>query len=160
MSDFISKVINLCILFTMILAVLAMVYTSQMMTSQRLMLNEASEFLDKVADKAYLTASDVDEIYMKINSHGMIMDVEVERYVYAPLNKDDAIISNYTKVDSTENMGVEINGATKNEIQFNKNDLVKIKVKEISMSAARRYLFRMIGVDTGTFQFTLASPVQ
>lgn len=160
MSDFISKVVNLCILFTMILAVIAMVFVSQNMTSQRLMLNEATEFLDKVSDKAYLTSSDMDEIYMKLNSHGVLMDVEVERLIYAPLQKEDTIVSNYTKADSTENLGVEIDGVTKNEIQFNKNDIVRIRTKEIGMSSARRFLFRIVGIDTGAFSFTLASPVQ
>ena len=160
MHDFISKVVNLCILFTMILAVLGMVFASQMMTSQRLILNEASEFLDKVSDKAYLNTDDLDELYMRMNSHGMLMDVEVERLIYAPIEKDGAVMANYTKADSTEDMGVELAGVTINEIKFNKNDLVRIKVKEVGMPATRRYLYRLIGIDTGTFEFALAAPVQ
>ena len=160
MSDFISKVVTLCILFTMILACMGMVFTSQTMTSQRLILNEATEFLDRVSDKAYLTSSDMDEIYMELNSHGMLLDVDVERLIYAPINKDDTIISNYTKVDTTENLGVEIAGVTKNEIKFNKNDLVRIRVQEIGMPAATRFIYRLIGVDTGQFEFTLAAPIQ
>lgn len=160
MSDFISKVVTLCILFTMILAVMAMVFTSQMMTSQRLVLNEATEFLDKVSDKAYLTSTDVDEVYMRLNSHGMLLDVDVERLIYAPIEKDGTISSNYTKVDTTETLGVEKDGVTKNEITFNKNDMVRIRVSEIGMPAARRFLYKIIGVDTGKFQFTLAAPVQ
>lgn len=160
MSDFISKVVNLCILFTMILAVMGMVFASQQATSQRLILNEATEFLDKVADKAYLTAGDVDELYMRMNSHGMLLDVEVERLMYAPMEKDDAVISNYTSVDSTETLGVEKNGQKKSEIAFNKNDLVRIKVKEIGMPGTRRFIYKLIGIDTGAFEFALAAPVQ
>lgn len=160
MSDFISKVVNLCILFTMILAVMGMVFASQQATSQRLVLNEATEFLDKVSDKAYLTAGDMDELYMRMNSHGMLLDVEVERLMYAPMEKDDAVISNYTSVDSTETLGVEKNGQKKSEIAFNKNDLVRIKVKEIGMPGTRRFIYRLIGIDTGAFEFALAAPVQ
>ncbi len=160
MSDFISKVVNLCILFTMILAVMGMVFASQQATSQRLVLNEATEFLDKVSDKAYLTASDMDELYMRMNSHGMLLDVEVERLMYAPMEKDDAVISNYTSVDSTETLGVEKNGQKKSEIAFNKNDLVRIKVKEIGMPGTRRFIYKLIGIDTGAFEFALAAPVQ
>jgi hypothetical protein len=159
-SDFISKVVNLCILFTMILAVMGMVFASQQATSQRLVLNEATEFLDKVSDKAYLTAGDMDELYMRMNSHGMLLDVEVERLMYAPMEKDDAVISNYTSVDSTETLGVEKNGQKKSEIAFNKNDLVRIKVKEIGMPGTRRFIYRLIGIDTGAFEFALAAPVQ
>lgn len=160
MSDFISKVVNLCILFTMILAVMGMVFASQQATSQRLVLNEATEFLDKVSDKAYLTAGDMDELYMRMNSHGMLLDVEVERLMYAPMEKDDAVISNYTSVDSTETLGVEKNGQKKSEIAFNKNDLVRIKVKEIGMPGTRSFIYRLIGIDTGAFEFALAAPVQ
>lgn len=160
MSDFISKVVNLCILFTMILAVMGMVFASQQATSQRLVLNEATEFLDKVSDKAYLTAGDMDELYMRMNSHGMLLDVEVERLMYAPMEKDDAVISNYTSVDSTETLGVEKNGQKKSEIAFNKNDLVRIKVKEIGMPGTRRFIYKLIGIDTGAFEFALAAPVQ
>lgn len=160
MSDFISKVVNLCILFTMVLAVMGMVFASQQATSQRLVLNEATEFLDKVSDKAYLTAGDMDELYMRMNSHGMLLDVEVERLMYAPMEKDDAVISNYTSVDSTETLGVEKNGQKKSEIAFNKNDLVRIKVKEIGMPGTRRFIYKLIGIDTGAFEFALAAPVQ
>lgn len=160
MSDFISKVVNLCILFTMILAVMGMVFASQQAESQRLVLNEATEFLDKVSDKAYLTAGDMDELYMRMNSHGMLLDVEVERLMYAPMEKDDAVISNYTSVDSTETLGVEKNGQKKSEIAFNKNDLVRIKVKEIGMPGTRRFIYKLIGIDTGAFEFALAAPVQ
>lgn len=160
MSDFISKVVNLCILFTMILAVMGMVFASQQATSQRLVLNEATEFLDKVSDKAYLTAGDMDELYMRMNSHGMLLDVEVERLMYAPMEKDDAVISNYTSVDSSETLGVEKNGQKKSEIAFNKNDLVRIKVKEIGMPGTRRFIYKLIGIDTGAFEFALAAPVQ
>ena len=125
MSDFISKVVTLCILFTMILACMGMVFTSQTMTSQRLILNEATEFLDRVSDKAYLTSSDMDEIYMELNSHGMLLDVDVERLIYAPINKDDTIISNYTKVDTTENLGVEIAGVTQGALHIFPNDRTK-----------------------------------
>ena len=144
----------------MILAVMGMVFASQQATSQRLVLNEATEFLDKVSDKAYLTAGDMDELYMRMNSHGMLLDVEVERLMYAPMEKDDAVISNYTSVDSTETLGVEKNGQKKSEIAFNKNDLVRIKVKEIGMPGTRRFIYRLIGIDTGAFEFALAAPVQ
>lgn len=160
MSDFISKVINLCILFTMILAAMGMVFTSQMMTGQRLVLNEASEFLNKTADKAFLNTADIDELYMKMNSHGMLLDVEVERLIYAPIEKDGAVVANYTKAESTEDLGIELNGLRNNTIQFNKNDLVRIKVKEIGMTSTRRFIYKLIGVDTGSFDFTLAAPVQ
>lgn len=160
MSDFISKVVNLCILFTMILATMAMVFTSQMMTSQRLILNEACEFLDKTSDKAYINAQDLDEVYMKLNSHGILLDVEVERLIYAPLNKDGAVIANYTKAESTEDLGIERLGVKINELKFNKNDLVRIKVKEIGMPGIRRFLYKLIGIDTGQFEFSLSAPVQ
>lgn len=144
----------------MILAVMGMVFASQQATSQRLVLNEATEFLDKVSDKAYLTAGDMDELYMRMNSHGMLLDVEVERLMYAPMEKDDAVISNYTSVDSTETLGVEKDGQKKSEIAFNKNDLVRIKVKEIGMPGTRRFIYKLIGIDTGAFEFALAAPVQ
>jgi hypothetical protein len=145
----------------MVLAVLAMIFASQMMTSQRLILNEASTFLNKTADKGYLNTTDIDELYMAMNSHGMLMDVEVERLVYAPVYKDDQVVANYTKAESTEDLGIERNGVKKaSEIQFNKNDLVRVRVKEIGMTTARKYLFSLIGIDTGSFEFTLAAPVQ
>lgn len=159
MSDFVSKIVNLCITFTMVLAVIAMVFASEMMTSQRLILNESSVFLNKVADKSYINIADLNELYMSVNSHGMLVDVEVERLIYEPINRDGEVISNYVKAESTEELGVQIGGTTINEIRFNKNDLVRVRIKEVGMTTARKFIYDMIGIDTGSFELSMSAPV-
>ena len=157
MSDFISKVIDLLIAFTIILMALAFKYTSQLMTSQRLVYNEADKFLDMVSDKGFIDSKDLDEFYLQLNSHGLLFDVDVERLVFAPTQDAHGnVVKNYTMVESSEKLGLN----SDEEIDFEPNDLIRLRIKEISAPAIRRFTYTLIGMDTGGTNLVLESPVR
>lgn len=173
MTDFINRILNLVILFTaLVIAPLLFTFLSSKLTDERLILNEVTEFLDKTSDKASMNEYDIDELYLKLNSHGMLLDVEVERLIYAPTtNADGVLIENYIKADTItdvirENEQKAINaGKPKSErevaeIKFNSNDSIRVRVREIGTSTGRRILYNILKIDTGRFELTMAATVQ
>ena len=64
MTDFINKVITIVLVFIMlILAPLLISYMSTDMVTERLVLNEVSQFIDKVTDKGLITEYDINDLY-------------------------------------------------------------------------------------------------
>lgn len=173
MTDFVNRVLNLVILFTaLVIAPLLFTFLSSQLTDQRLILNEVTEFLDKTSDKAAMNEYDIDKLYMKLNSHGMLLDVEVERLIYAPTtNADGVLIENYIKADTItdiirQNEQKAVN-AGKNkkdrevaEIRFNSNDSIRVRVREIGTSTSRRVLYTILKIDTGPYELTMSATVQ
>ena len=81
MSDFINKVITIVLIFVLlVLAPLLISYMSTDMVTERLILNDVSQFIDKVTDKALITQYDLNDLYLAVNSHGGAYEVVVERY--------------------------------------------------------------------------------
>ena len=69
MSDFINKVITIVLIFVMlVLAPLLISYMSTDMTSERLILNDVTQFIDKVTDKYTITDYDLNDLYLAVNS--------------------------------------------------------------------------------------------
>ena len=81
MSDFINKVITVILIFVMlVLAPLLISYMSTDMLTERLVLNDVSQFIDKVTDKFLITEHDINDLYLAVNSHGQAYDITIERY--------------------------------------------------------------------------------
>lgn len=156
MADVINKVILICLIFVeLVIAPIAFTFQSQDAIAKRAIINECDIFLSQTADKASVSAADLDSLYMKLNSHGIMLNVEVERLVYAPVvNAEGILISNYIKDDAIVSM------AQGEERLFMSGDLVRVQVEEIGTSATRRVLFSTLNLDTGKFKYTMAMPVQ
>lgn len=159
MSDFINKVLTIILIFVMlVLAPLLISYMSSEMVTQRLILNEASQFIDRVTDKGIINTHDLDDLYMGINSHGGLYEVKVERYISADY-KDDYGLTRRTYYRYNE----EIDNLHKNPgsvATLGVGDVVKVHVKEIGMSNAKRLLWSLLRVDKGPFSFSLAGTVR
>lgn len=159
MTDFINKIITLILIFVLlILAPLLISYMSTDMVSERLVLNDVNQFIDKVTDKAMITDSDVNDLYLAVNSHGGAYNVVVDRYqLFEEPGLDDD--KSKTKLVYIKD-DIETKLADKGEVQLNIKDVVKVHVKSVTTSPARRLYFTLIRADKGAFEFSLAGTVR
>ena len=166
MTDFINKVITIVLIFIMlILAPLLISYMSTDMVTERLVLNEVSQFIDKVTDKGIITEYDINDLYLGINSHGGNYDVTIEHYqlleeplpdgstklLYVKQDDVEAIVDGrYNRPETDEDTSVSLNV----------KDVVKVHVESVSMSPGRRLFWSVLRVDRGNFEFSLAGTVR
>lgn len=167
MSDFISKTVNILIIFTMALATMILVFTCNIMMNQRMALSKADEFIEQTADIGYLTADDLDHFYIEMNNYGMLLNVDVEKLQMDTIKKDNGDNGfSYTMVQTSEKLGHgDANEDGKvdsddNTMEFSTGDIVRVRVQEVGMTALRRFIYNIIGMDTGSFHFTLAAAVR
>ena len=158
MSDFINKVITIVLIFVLlVLAPLLISYMSTDMVTERLILNDVSQFIDKVTDKALITQYDLNDLYLAVNSHGGAYEVVVERYqlLEEPVPGSGTKLL-YLKHDDT----YDLMTGKEDEIELNIKDVVKVHVEEVSMSAGKRLFWTILRVDKGKFEFSLAGTVR
>lgn len=166
MTDFINKVITIVLIFIMlILAPLLISYMSTDMVTERLVLNEVSQFIDKVTDKGLITEYDINDLYLGVNSHGGNYDVTIEHYqlLEEPL-PDGSTKLLYVKQDDIEQI---VDGRYNMEetdedtsVSLNVKDVVKVHVESVFMSSGRRLFWSVLRVDRGNFEFSLAGTVR
>lgn len=166
MTDFINKIITIVLIFVMlILAPLLISYMSTDMVTERLVLNEVSQFIDKVTDKGLITEYDINDLYLGVNSHGGNYDVTIEHYqlLEEPL-PDGSTKLLYVKQDDIEQI---VDGRYNMEetdddtsVSLNVKDVVKVHVESVSMSSGRRLFWSVLRVDRGNFEFSLAGTVR
>ena len=111
----------------LIIAPLINAYGVQEMENKVELLNDVSEFLDKQTDKGGITDEDMDQFYVNVQSHGMILDVKVDRLVKTATESGDGTIhTTYIAADD-------------NTI-LNKHDILKVKITEKSSTPYKRLL--------------------
>ena len=164
MSDFVNKVITIVLIFVMlVLAPLLISYMSTDMVTERLVLNDVSQFIDKVTDKAMITEQDLNTLYLDVNSHGQAYEVVVSRYQMleepepAPGGAEsESTHIVYVRMDDMDSL---IEGDI-DTIELNIKDVVKVHVEEVSMSTGKRLMWTLLRVDRGKFEFSLAGTVR
>lgn len=164
MSDFINKVITIVLIFVMlVLAPLLISYMSTDMTSERLILNDVTQFIDKVTDKYTITDYDLNDLYLAVNSHGGAYEVIVDRYqLYeepAPESEGGTRIL-YIRQDDAEQLADDLNYPDVTSIDLNTKDVVKVRVKEVALSSGKRLFWSIMRVDKGKLEFSLAGTVR
>lgn len=164
MSDFINKVITIVLIFVMlVLAPLLISYMSTDMTAERLILNDVTQFIDKVTDKYTITDYDLNDLYLAVNSHGGAYEVIVDRYqLYeepAPESEGGTRIL-YIRQDDAEQLADDLNYPDVTSIDLNTKDVVKVRVKEVALSSGKRLFWSIMRVDKGKLEFSLAGTVR
>lgn len=153
MTDFLNKIVSIVLIFVLlVLAPLLISYKTDEMLAKRLILNEVNTFIDKVTDAGAIYQEDIDEIYIMCNSHGLIVDVSVERLVYATTLVQDTGEYVYDYV-------VDKDFSKAGGTLLNPNDLIKVTVKEQTYSSVRRLTYSLLKVDEGLFEFSLCGIV-
>lgn len=148
MTDFPNKIVTIILVFLLlIVSPVTWSFVRGDFKSERLVMNEMTQFLDKVTDKASITQADLDDLYFGVNATGGVYDVKVKRYVRAPYRDDQG--ENRTVYVSTESFDF-----------LNTGDIVKVTVEEVSMSPAKRLLWSILRVDEGRTKISLAASVK
>lgn len=144
MSDIINKVITIILVFVMlVIAPMVISYKTEDMMGKRQILNDVSEFIDMVKHKTKITSGDLDELYIKCNSHGLAVDVSVKRIIRT---------ANNTFAVDMMNIGGEGQ-------PLNTGDIIKVTVNDIGISNTRRIIYKVLKIDEGEFKFSLAGEV-
>lgn len=148
MTDFPNKIFTIILTFIMlVVAPLLWVYVRGEMVAQRLVLNEVTQFLDKVTDKGFITKEDLDDLYFAVNASGGTYDVQVRRYVRMATQDENG-------ETRTLYFNADLDG------QMNQGDIVKVTVQELGTSPAKRLLWLILRVDEGKTKFSLAAAVR
>ena len=152
MTDFINKIISVILIFVMlVLAPIMISYKTEEMIAKREILNDVNTFIDRICDAATIKSTDINELYLQCNSHGMVVDVNVERLVYAmTLDENTGEYEYDYVVDKSFNNGIT---------NLNPSDMIKVSVREITYSSTRRITYILLGIDDGFFQFSLCGMV-
>lgn len=148
MLDFINKVVTITMVFIlMVIAPITISYMTTDMVSQREVLNEMTQFIDKVTDKAIITQTDLDDLYVSLNATGGTYTATVKRYIRLATQNDDGSTKVIYMADDTVDT-------------LNIGDVVKVEVQEIGVSPAKRLLWLLLGIDRGQFETCLAGTVR
>ena len=182
MTDFVNKVITLVLIFVMlVLAPLLISYMSTDMITERLVLNDVSQFIDKVTDKSLVSEHDLDSLYLAVNSHGQAYNVTVKKYqvleeenptggelsttklIYVNMDELELLTNGtlvYTDQDAEVKEGKIAAGVKKDYVDLEPRDVIKVHVEEVSMSPGKRLFWTLLRVDKGPFEFSLAGTVR
>lgn len=137
----------------LVIAPITWMYVRDDMITERLVLNEVAQFIDKTTDKATITQQDIDDLYIAVNASGGTYDVEVNRYVSTPTPSDvgDSRML-YSNVDY-----LDVDGKP---LDLIKGDVIKVTAEEIGLSPAKKLLWTLLRVDSGSSKITLAGSVR
>ena len=131
----------------LIIAPLINAYGVQEMENKVELLNDVSKFLDKQTDKGGITDEDMDQFYVNVQSHGMILDVKVDRLVKTATESGDGTIhTTYIAADD-------------NTI-LNKHDILKVKITEKSSTPYKRLLNVVLRMDDNPYKLEMAKMVK
>lgn len=162
MTDFLNKIVTLAMIFVLlVLAPLLISYMGTDMVMERKVLNEMNQFIDRVTDKNMITAKDLDDLYIGVNAHGGVFDVEVERYVriaYTETVGGREVVKTTYYRDNTEIAKLKENPA--NIARLNVTDVVRVHIEALGMSNSNRMMWSILRVDKGKFKLTLAGTVR
>lgn len=142
MEGYLSKTISLILCFVMlVLAPLIITYGTHDMEARNELLSDVSEFLDKVADKHAITQSDLDIFSLTCQSHGMTLHVEVDRLVktVTPTPTGNSVV--YIAADDIS--------------KINSTDIIRVRLKEDSMTPYRKLLQTILGINRNEYSLTL-----
>lgn len=155
MSDFINKVVTVILVFVMfIMAPMILSYKTDDMLAKREILNDVEMFIDKVQDTSSISQNDLDKLYIDCNSHGLNVNVQVKRLIATAVFDPDAdggkgvAQTNYFAVDDEESLK-----------DINAGDIIHVHISEVTTSSSRIATYRILGIDEGPLNFSLAGVV-
>ena len=148
MDGFLSKCISIIIIFVMlIVAPLINIYGTHEMQGRMMVLNDTSNFLDKVCDKGEITQEDIDEFYSTIASRGMILDASIDR-----------LIKTVTKMDNGELSTAYI--AADDISKLSQGNLVLVRIEEVSTTPYKKLLRTFLRINEPKYSLTLSKMVR
>lgn len=148
MHGFLSKLVGLILaFFILIVGPLINAYGTQEMENRVELLNTVCEFMDKQTDKGMITKEDMNQFYIDVESHGMILDVTVDRLVKTATKLGDGTI--HTTYIAADDNSV-----------LNQHDILQVKLKEVSSTPYKRLLNAFLKIDDNAYELDMAKMVK
>lgn len=161
MEGFLSRLFGLILTFFMlIIAPLINAYGTQEMQDRIGILNDTSEFIDKQTDKGQITKQDLDQYYANVESHGMVLNVEVKRLVRVSTKlKNGSVHTTYIAAD--ENTAKNTADDSLSVVHYlNQHDVLQVKIKERSSTPYKRFLNTFLKIDDSPYELDMAKMVK
>jgi hypothetical protein len=156
MTNYLNTIFSLILAFiVLVLAPLNLSFLNDRGAAQLVIMNETSEFLDKVTDKGKITQADIDELNMNLNSHGIVIDCDVKRLVRTSVvTPDEKMKTMYISADA--NVATDPSQVIHN---LNRGDTVQVIVKEVTRDAASKLYYGLLRIELRKTDFTFAKVV-
>lgn len=150
MKGFISICFTIVLVFALlIIAPMINVYGQREMQGRMEILNDVTTFLDKVTDKGEITQDDIDEFTLTVQSHGLVLDVNIDRLV-----KTATIIDPATEeLDITYIAADDIS-------KLSSGNIVKVSIKENSTTRFKKLLNIFLKFNEPSFELTMSKMVR
>ncbi|WP_105614117.1 hypothetical protein [Vallitalea okinawensis] len=148
MSDILSKFLGVILAFILLAGAPITIHTlSSDLTMKRGVMNEMTNFIDKVTDTGKIADVELADFYLASSSYGVAMDVEIKRYVRV-INPDGAggTYTTYTRSDNISS--------------WNQGDIIQVTVKAIDWSSSQRITWQLLRITQPKFETTLAGMVR
>lgn len=163
MTDFLNNIVTLILIFLLlVVAPLNLAYMLTEGANTRLIFNQTENFLDSMTDKKEITEDDINNLYMSLNSYGLVIDVNVERLVRTSVEAPDGRIKTmWTSVDPDSKEAAENRGEQWDGVVFtcNKGDTIKVTVREITTSPSKKMAYAVLRTAENKLNFPLAKMV-
>lgn len=158
MSGMMSKIIGLFFAFILcIMAPYSLAVLSDDITARHLVLSECENFVDEVSDTGRLTDDMLSNFYLDVASHGVMLDVTVEKYTRVVENDTTSsgkLVTTYmrSECDPKNEIG--------NTVNFSTGDKIVVHVEPVGYSAPQRIVLATIGRVLPDFDYTLPKRVR
>lgn len=148
MHGFLTRLVGLILtFFLLIIAPLINAYGTQEMENRVELLNDVSSFLDKQTDKGQITEEDLNQFYVDVESHGMVLDVTVNRLVKTATQLGNGSIHT-TYIIADDNS------------VLNQHDVLQVQIKEVSSTPYKRLLNSFLRIDDEPYTLEMAKAVK
>jgi hypothetical protein len=148
MTSFVTKIMGVLLVFLLFVIVPFTVNSlDQDLTAKRSILNEITNFIDKVTDTGEVNDIMLADFYLGCSSYGPVVDVKIDRFI--KIVNPDGSGGTYT----TYVLSDEIS-------EWNQGDIVNVKVTAIDYSGAQRLMQYFLKLITPKPEFELAGMVR
>lgn len=147
-TDLFNKILGVLLAFVLLAGAPLVIQTmSRDLTVHRSVLNEMTNFIDKVTDNGRLTPADLADFQLGISSYGLAMDATISRYMKV-VNPDGAG-GTYTSYVFSDDLTT-----------WNTGDIIKVKVQAIGYSGGQWLQNRILRLTPAKFEQTLAGMIR
>lgn len=158
MTNMTSRIFAVALAFILcVFAPFSLAVMSDNITARFLIINECEDFLDEVADSGRLTDEMLSDFYLDVASHGVMLDVQVEKYVRVVENDVQAngkLVTTYLRSEC------DPKNETNQTVLFSSGDKIVVHVEPIGYTAAQRIVMSTIGRVLPDFNYTLPKRVR
>lgn len=147
-DGFIVRVISLILVIIMFI-ICPYIYSYSMTEweSRRILLNDVTNFLDKVTDKRSISQEDINEFSLQVASSGKILDINVERLVKVYSKRKDGTI-NITYIVADNNK------------ELNPRDIVRVTLNEVTTSTYSKLMSMFLKFNEDNYALTMSATVR